>query len=149
MIVRLMLWLSIAFLAGCANFTTQFVDIPAGFEGGKRVVVRTYGREGLRFFMGTDYVIPYQQRCVIGLNEKGEEIAETCKDLEANIASSETFFEHLITGAAIGAFFPLIRPSTTNVNTSTSSTSSAQGGSVVNKIDLDIKGPFGHKHGKH
>ena len=122
MILRLVLWLVIPLLtAGCMT-TTQFKDIPSGKDAdGNPRVIRTYAREGIRFGFGTDYVIPVQQRCTLD----GDGGVSVCEILDANIVGSETFFENLTTGAAIGAFFPLIRPSGGGTASSSSTSNSA------------------------
>jgi hypothetical protein len=133
--IRLVLWLLLSLIiTGCMT-TTQFKDIPSGKDAaGNPRVIRTYAREGIRFGFGTDYVIPVQQRCTID----GDGAVSVCDILDANIVGSETFFENLTTGAALGAFFPLIRPGNSGSSSSSSSNASAEAENST-KVNVDVK----------
>ena len=128
-------------LTACMT-TTQFKDIPSGKDAdGNPRVIRTYAREGIRFGFGTDYVIPVQQRCTVD----GDGAVSVCEILDANIVGSETFFENLTTGAALGAFFPLIRPGNSGSSSSSSASSNASAEAENStRVNVDVK-PFQRK----
>lgn len=79
-------------------------------------MVQTLSREIIHWpEPGTDFVYISEFTCPKNVGEEG---ASKCTKTGQAYGSSETLTEGFLTGGAIGAFFPLIRPS--RVNTSVS-----------------------------